>query len=155
MPRLCADLVDVYIFRRAPAVEFLQLRRAEGSLIGTWHPVMGTIEAEEGSAACARREVFEEVGLAAGDAAWLGFWGLQGVHPYYIARRDAIMLTPRFAAEVAEAWTPRLNHEHDNWRWVPLGDVPRLFMWPGQRAAIEEVVSAIIAGGAAEAMMRV
>lgn len=155
MPRLCAELVDVYVFRRTPEAEFLHLRRVGGSMRGTWHPIMGTLEPGEASPAGARREVMEEVGLGPGDPAWRGFWALQGVHPYYIARRDAIMLTPRFAAEVAPEWTPRLNDEHDAWRWVPLADVPRMFMWPGQHAAIDEIVRTILAGGIGEAALRV
>ncbi|MBL9032007.1 MAG: NUDIX domain-containing protein [Phycisphaerae bacterium] len=154
MPRVCAELVDVYVFRRAPGVEFLHLRRVGGSMHGTWHPIMGTIEPGEESPACARRELKEEAGLEAGDPAWVGFWALQGVHPYYIARRDAILLTPRFAAEVAAGWAPRLNEEHDAFRWVALADVPRVFMWPGQRAAIDEIVRTIVGGGVEEAAMR-
>jgi 8-oxo-dGTP pyrophosphatase MutT (NUDIX family) len=155
MTAIRADLVDVYLFRRRGAeTEFLQLRRAADALRGTWHPVMGHIEPGETAVACAARELGEEVGLKRGDPAWLGFWALQGIHPYFLAARDAVMLTPRFAAEVALAWSPILDAEHDAHRWVPAPDIDTMFLWPGQRAACHEVLTVIMPGGPTEAALR-
>lgn len=153
MTQVRTDLVDVYVFRRdAGAVEFLQLRRVGEPLAGTWHPLMGHLEPGEAAPACARRELAEEVGLQAGDPSLLGLWALQGVHPYYLASRDAVMLTPRFAGEVRPDWSPNLNEEHDAHRWVR---EVKLFMWPGQRAACTEILEVIVPGGAAPDAMRV
>jgi dATP pyrophosphohydrolase len=165
-PRLRSDIVDVYVFRRhagtqspaAPAklrhegeasggVEFLQLLRASEPLAGTWHPVMGHIEPGETAAACAWRELKEELGLAPTDPALLGLWALEQVHPFYIAAIDSIVLSPRFAAEVAPAWQPRLNHEHTSARWVPAPDVQTMFMWPGQASACREILESLLAPG--------
>lgn len=152
MPRIRADIVDVYVFRRGSGeVEFLQLLRAHeagGALGGTWQPVMGHIEGDETAAACAWRELEEEVGLAKGDAALLGVWALEQVHPYFLAGKDVIVLSPRFAAEVGKEWRPRLNAEHSDWRWVRAGDVARMFMWPGQGAAIAEILGWLLREGA-------
>lgn len=144
MTEIRTDIVDVYIFRRTGlggggtgGVQFLQLLRAGKRLGGTWHPLMGHAEAGEHAQACAVRELAEEVGLKPGDAAWLGFWQLEQVHPYFIASLDAVVLSPRFCVEVDAAWTPRLNDEHTDSRWV---DDPGAFMWPGQRAACAEVL---------------
>ncbi len=147
MTELRADLVDVYLFRRSPAVELLQLRRTEGTLAGTWQPIMGHIEPGETAAACAVRELSEEVGLRAGDPALLGLWALQGVHPYYLPARDAIMLSPRFAAEVRPDWSPTLNDEHDAFRWIGAGAVRERFVWPGQWAAIDELLEWLLRPG--------
>ncbi|MBU6413900.1 MAG: NUDIX domain-containing protein [Planctomycetes bacterium] len=142
-PHLRTDVFDVYIFRVAKSgVEILQLRRAEVPLLQTWQPVMGHVEGSESTPAAMWREVEEEVGLVRTHAR--GAWALEGVHPFYLASRDAILLSVRFAIEVGAEWVPRLNHEHDAVRWVPLADVRACFMWPGQIAALDELRDCIL-----------
>jgi 8-oxo-dGTP pyrophosphatase MutT (NUDIX family) len=158
MPTLRCDIIDVYIFRRGAGAEFLQLLRAADSkhMPATWHPVMGHVEAGETAVACAVRELDEEVGLREGDPAWLGLWALEEVHPFFLTASDEVVLSPRFAAEVATGWRPRLNREHTSFRWVAAGDVDQTFMWPGQRAAIAEIVQSLLReGSAATAALRV
>jgi 8-oxo-dGTP pyrophosphatase MutT (NUDIX family) len=146
-PVVRADIVDVYVFRRAagmrPArVEFLQLRRvADGTNLGaTWQPIMGHVEPGETAVAAAMRELDEEAGLDERNAALLGVWALEQVHPYFLADKDCIMLSPRFAAEVTPGWEPILNNEHDAHRWVGAEEAREAMMWPGQAAACEEIV---------------
>lgn len=143
-----ADIIDVYVFRRQPRVEFLQLLRAGEPLAQTWQPVMGYIEAGETAVRCAERELYEELALAR--TGMLGFWALQEVHPYFLPP-DSIMLSPRFATEVLPAWTPALNEEHTAYRWVPADGVDKAFLWPGQRSACREVLEVIIAAHPAAA----
>ena len=147
-PTLRTDVVDVYVFRRIEhRVEFLQMRRVGEPLGGTWQPIMGHVHEGETATAAALRELKEEAGLACergSDPACLGVWALDQVHPYFIARLDTIMLSPRFACEVASAWDPTMNHEHDAGRWVDTSDVPWAFMWPGQLGAIDEILRAIV-----------
>jgi 8-oxo-dGTP pyrophosphatase MutT (NUDIX family) len=111
MPTLRADLVDAYVFHRAPGLELLQLRRARDPLRATWQPVMGHVEPGETAVACLWRELREETGLSPRDA--LGAWALEQIHPYFVADLDAVVMSPRFAVEVAPGWEPTLNHEHD------------------------------------------
>lgn len=140
-PRVRTDIVDVYIFRRRQRnIEFLQMRRSANPLKGTWHPVMGHIEAGETAALCARRELIEEVGLEPGDADLIGMWALEQVHPFFIAAIDQVIMSPRFAVEVRSTWSPRVNEEHTGVRWVKAADVARFFMWPGQLACCAEIV---------------
>ena len=150
--RLRTDVVDVYIVRHTSdgAIEFLQLRRVEDPLRGTWQPIMGHVDDAETSSAAAIREMLEEAGLRRDDA--LAMWALEQIHPYYIARLDAVMLTPRFAALVSDRWTPRLNDEHDAFRWVPQSQVAQSFVWPGQRACCAEVVALLRAPDAPAAV---
>lgn len=148
-PRIRTDVVDVYVFRRLagtinPCVQFLQLLRVEDPLGGTWHPVMGHVEAGESAQACAIRELREEVGLDRSSPALLGMWALEQVHPFFIAPIDSIVMSPRFAAHVRWAWTPTLNAEHGAYRWIEAGAIEDAFMWPGQRAACREVLSEIV-----------
>lgn len=146
-PKVRTDYVDVYVFKRSPGVQFLQLLRASTPLEGTWQPVMGCIEPGETAVQAMWRELREETGLAQGDAACLAAWALEEVHPFYIARTDTIHLSPRFAVEAAPSWSPTLNWEHSDHRWVEGAEVERSFMWPGQCAAIRELVGRVLAPG--------
>lgn len=157
-PRVRSDIVDVYIARvREPArvsashdhespntlveavIELLQIKRARDPLAATWQPVMGHIEADETATAAAIREVREEVGLDVNSRACAGVWALEQVYPFYISSIDCIVMSPRFVAVVLPTWTPTLNSEHSEWRWVAEHDVRAMFMWPGQAAAIADL----------------
>lgn len=150
MPSIRADLVDVYVAReREGVVEFLQLRRTAEPMAGTWQPVMGHIEAGESAVQAAVRELSEEVGLRVGDSAWLGFWQLEEVHPYFVAALDALVLSPRLLVLVDELWGPDLSGDnaHDGHRWAGAADVCEAFMWPGQRRACDEAVQVLATRG--------
>lgn len=154
-PELRTDVVDVYVFRRrGNRIEFLQLHRRGEPLKATWQPIMGHVHRDETAVSCARRELREEVGLASGSRALLGFWALEQVHPFFIAQMDAIFLSPRIAAEVPAMWAPRLNSEHDKARWVPSAKVDECFMWPGQIGAIREILGLLRAGSLSEPRLR-
>ncbi|MFG0331112.1 MAG: NUDIX domain-containing protein [Phycisphaerales bacterium] len=144
-PRVRTDLIDVYLFRQfGPGdAQFLQMRRSAAAAVAPlmWHPVMGRIESDETAIEAAMREVQEEVGLRITEA--LGFWQLEQIHPFYLAERDEIFLSPRFAVQVDGRWSPILNEEHEEYRWTALDRVPHDFVWPGQKAAIQEIMSEI------------
>jgi dihydroneopterin triphosphate diphosphatase len=147
MTAIRADMVTVFVLRRIPGVEFLQLRRAKEPFGGTWQPVTGGLDAGESAVACALRELMEEAGLAHDDPALLRLWQLDQVHPFYLARHDAVMLAPAFAAEVDAAWEPALNHENSAWRWVPADQAESGFMWPGQVASCREITDQLLRPG--------
>lgn len=144
MPELRADVVDVYIARRGTlGIEYLQLLRAQAPMQNTWQPVMGHIEAGETAVQGAKRELKEETGLACGDDHMLALYALEQTHPFFLAELDCVMMSPRFVAEVRAGWNPSLqvlvaSGEHTQFRWVPENRVDDGFMWPGQRAALQE-----------------
>lgn len=151
MTRMLVNLVDAYVVREREAVEFLQLRRVAEPMAGTWQPVMGHIEAGETAVAAVLRELGEEIRLRPRDAAWMGFWQLEEVHPYFVAALDAVVLSPRFAVFVDDAWEPDISGDdaHDGHRWVPATEVEQAFLWPGQWRACAEAASLIATRGSA------
>jgi 8-oxo-dGTP pyrophosphatase MutT (NUDIX family) len=157
-PKLRTDIVEVYVFRHADAggePQFLQLLRSGGPMANSWQPVMGHAEPWETAVQCALREFEEETGLARESEQLMALWALEQVHPYYIAELDAVVLPPRFAAEVAAAWEPKLNSEHLAIRWVSQASVEGQFMWPGQRAAIREILSDILQPSLSRDLLRI
>lgn len=151
-PSVRTDIVEVYVFRRASPVhrpghaQFLQMRRAprEGAILpGSWQPVMGHIHEGERADQAALREVGEECGLRAGRGL-VALWQLEEPNCYFLQPTDCIMLGPCFAAEATADWEPTLDEEHDASRWVPRDHADRVFLWPGQRRAIEQVVRDIL-----------
>lgn len=92
-----------------PEGEVLLVRRtAEGDHEGEWGIPGGKLEGDETPEQAARREAEEEVGWA-DDAVSLTEWTRQ--------RRDGVDFTT-FLAKVKVKFDPRLNGEHDAWRWV-------------------------------------
>ena len=147
-PQIRTDIVEVYVFRcsgvhaRVAGVEFLQLRRAQGALAGTWQPVMGHVEAGETAVQAALRELKEETGWEPGSGLQR-FWQLESVNVYFLATHDAVMLSPGFAALVGADAQPRLDDSHDAARWVARDHADGQFLWPGQRAAVGQIVNDI------------
>jgi dATP pyrophosphohydrolase len=162
-----ADVVDVYIARLRsghestreggdPEWSFLQLLRAKAPLHDTWQPIMGHIEPGERAWEAAIREVREEAGLDVRDRAHCaGLWALEQVHPFYIAAIDSVVLSPRFVAVVRSEWRPTLNSEHSAFRWVAGSMAWRQFMWPGQMAALREIMDLLDNPGPAREALRI
>lgn len=152
MPQIVSDIVDVYVFRRrAGGVEFLLLRRAaDAALGGTWQSVHGHVEPSEPAWRAALRELQEETGLEP-----LRFWQIDFVNTFYVASRDVILMCPCFAAEAPPNAPVALSVEHTEFAWLATEQAVRRFMWPGQRRAVEEILSEIIVAGAAEPHLRI
>jgi len=144
MPRLKADAVEVFIYRRVGRrVEFLALRRrANRRLPGVWQPVTGKIERGESAFAAARREVREETGLL--PTRW---HCLETAAFYFDMRHDAFTVLPLFAAEVGPSARVRLSREHDAWRWESGRTAGRRYRWQAQRAGLAAVRKEVLRGG--------
>lgn len=153
-PLVRTDVIDVYVFRTSsrpastshahPPLEFLQLLRTSDPLKDTWHPVMGHVELGESAVDCARRELREELALDTSSPLVRGFWALEQVHPFFIAAINTIVMSPRFALEVAPDFVPTLNDEHSSFRWIHQDNVQAHFIWPGQLACIQEILTHIL-----------
>ena len=52
---------------------------------------------------------------------------------------DAVVTAAVFAVWLRPDSEPRLSHEHDDARWMPVDDAHREVIWPGYRTAIERI----------------
>lgn len=102
------------------------VRRAEEYLVvhrspengGYWHQIAGGVEKGESPAAAAVRELREETGLAAEPAPIAGGFEYDGIH------------VDCFVAEAPAGWEPRLDWEHDGYRWLAASAAADLMHWP-------------------------
>ena len=125
--------------------EVLLLERAEHP--GWWQSVTGSREgAGEPLAETARREVFEETGIASGDG--LDDWALSDTYTIYpeyrhryapgtIVNREHVfgLLVPR---EVEVRLSPR---EHTAWRWMRAADAAAACFSRTNAAAIRRLIA--------------
>ena len=127
--------VDVFPFTRTEdGLRFLLLRRAkENTYPGIWQPVAGKIKEKEFAWQAALRELNEETGIKP-----LNFYTLDHVSTYYLHVSDDIIQVPSFIAEVHNE-APRLNHEHDDFQWLPLKEAVALASWDPYRKALDSI----------------
>jgi 8-oxo-dGTP pyrophosphatase MutT (NUDIX family) len=125
--------------------EWLVLHRTR-TFEAYWHVVAGAVEPGETAAEAAARELAEETGL---EAAVLD---LGRTFEYPLAEESEAVRS-RFAADVtavrvdaflAEAppgWEPRLNDEHDEYRWCSPDEAEALLFWPEPRELLRAAAS--------------
>jgi 8-oxo-dGTP pyrophosphatase MutT (NUDIX family) len=139
------DLVDVWIFRTiAPReIEILLMRRSPGRVLaGLWQGVSGSLEDGEPVSAGALRELREETGFS--DEAIEVFYDLDLVNQFHWSPVDAIVSAAVFAVRVGATAEPILSVEHDAYRWLTFAAAHDAVVWPGYRAAIEVITSALL-----------
>ena len=134
--------VEVYLFRRRPALRILLLRRAAGrrTLPGVWQPVTGKLRRGERALAAAAREVREETGLEL--RRW---WALETTAIYFDPIDDCTRVLPLFAAEIPSGARVELSSEHDAFRFVAPSRAAALVLWDTQRVALDALRSQILA----------
>jgi 8-oxo-dGTP pyrophosphatase MutT (NUDIX family) len=111
-----------------------------------WHVVAGAVEPGETAAEAAARELAEETGL---DAAVLD---LGRPFEYPLAEESEAVRTrfapgvaavrvDAFLAEAPAGWEPRLNDEHDEYRWCSPAEAEALLYWPEPRELLRGAAS--------------
>ena len=135
-----ADAVAVYVFRRTPLLEFLQIRRSANTdeYQGSWQTVYGGVKDGETAVQAAVRELMEETGLAP-----LVMRQVEYLESFYFMEKDYVVLMPVFAVEVARDAEVTLNAEHDAARWVQEARIDSSFMWRTQREALHILLEAL------------
>ena len=123
--------------------EFLVLHRTKPNEV-YWHVVAGAREPGETAAEAAARELEEEVGLAG-----VPLVDLERRFVYPLAeephRRPEYapgvteIAVDCFLVEVPPGWEPRLDVEHDDYRWCSVDDARELLHWPEPREVLAEI----------------
>jgi 8-oxo-dGTP pyrophosphatase MutT (NUDIX family) len=137
---------------RRPEEVFVVVRRAGAYLVlhrsprggAYWHGVAGALEEGETYAAAARRELYEETGLDAEP--------VEIAEPYAYRLADEPEFRPfvppgteeivvrSFLVDAPAAWEPRLDHEHDDYRWCSFDEALGLLHWPEPREVLRSLV---------------
>jgi dATP pyrophosphohydrolase len=102
-----------------------------------WQGVSGAIEPGEAIVAAAWRELAEETGFTVDDIERA--YTLDLTAEFLWEPLDTLLTTAYFAFRVRPDRDPALSHEHDAFRWLPLGDAVRLAVWPAYREALVRI----------------
>lgn len=96
-------------------LEHLLLKRSDndGTYPGLWQVLTGTIDKDERAQDAARRELFEETGVAS-DALFV----LPYVGSFFMIRKDAVQLIPTFGILVGFDTSITLSDEHTAFQWL-------------------------------------
>jgi lipoyl(octanoyl) transferase len=115
-------LEEVFVLvRRAGEVLVLHRSERKGAY---WHSVAGALEDGESWADAAARELEEEVGLVAKPAE------VGAPYSYALDAGTPEILVHNFVVDAPAGWEPRLDWEHDEYRWCSREDAIRLLHWP-------------------------
>ena len=148
------DKITLFIVRpeeRTTEHEFLQLRRSDDEfLAGTWAIVRGGVERGESYAAAAVRELREETGLVPRELYRSGT-----IESFHTQDDDTLWHSVVFCAIVERDLEPRLNEEHDAFRWTPRARIEAETLWPSERAVLSDVIREILDNGRAKPYLRV
>ncbi len=123
---------EVLVVHRAPELE------------AYWHVVAGGVEDGETDEEAARRELEEETGLAADPGP------VRHVFAYPLAEEPhrrglyppgAEQVTVScFLVDAEPGWEPRLDHEHDGYRWCSVEEAVALMRWADAADAVARLV---------------
>lgn len=107
--------------------EFLVAHRApEGG--GYWHTIAGAVEPGEEWEAAARRELREETTFEAEALEPIGEFAY--VRESWESEPGLRVHVHCFLVDVPPGWEPRLDREHDDYRWCSREDATELLFWP-------------------------
>lgn len=132
--------VLVFLFRRTGQhIEYALLRRADG---GGWQGVAGGGEGAEAPLAAARRELWEEAGIADAPLRALSSCAtipVADVAGFLWGPRTLVIPEHCFAVEVAPDAALTLSHEHDECGWFEYERCVELLRWDSNRSALWEL----------------
>jgi len=137
--------VAVFVTRKSDA-EVLIVHRspAQG---GYWHVVAGGVEPGESVAEAAERELHEETGLVARVTS--GVEATEYVYPLTqepAERRGlydpsvAQVEVTCFRVSAPDDWEPKLDWEHDDYRWCNPGEAFDVLRWPATAQALRQLI---------------
>lgn len=134
-------LVDVYPYaQKNNEVLFLILKRSpQVQYSSQWRMVGGKIEEQETAFEAGRRELHEETGLTPHI-----FWTIPSINKFYDPKTDRVQNIPAFGAEVNPSMEVKLNHEHNEWKWISKDEIDHYIWWPEQKRLMSLLADIII-----------
>jgi dATP pyrophosphohydrolase len=134
-------LIDAYVYRidENGTIEFLLLKRSAAKIYsGQWRMVGGKVNDLEKYWQAALREIREETALQPKK-----FWTVPSTNQFYEYQTDRILVIPAFAAEVDNTAKPKLDEEHEAFKWVSYDQIIDHIFWPEQRRLIQMIYSIV------------
>ena len=120
--------------------EYLLLKRTE-SRGAVWQGVTGRVEANEGIAKAARRELAEETSLdplAVKDLQFSFSYTVKDEWRYLYSEKVEQITVHTFAALVETDQDPIMDpQEHDQWLWCDIVKAMELIDWPDNQTALQ------------------
>lgn len=144
MPRVAADIVDAYVFRRLNGrTQFLLLRRrSDLPLGGTWQSIHAQIEPGETALDAARRAIHERTSLTVTEA-----YSADYVNQFYDHQTDTLILAPVLAFPVPPIAMIKVSGEYTDFAWCERDEATGRLLFAGQRWAIRHIDDVIASGG--------
>ena len=144
MPKIVADIVDAYVFRKVNArVQFLLLlRRPDVPLGNTWQSIHEKIEPDETALEAAERAIMTSTGLSVIEA-----FSADYVNQVYDHTRDTVILAPVFAFTVPPRARVQLGEDFGDHAWCEREEATARLLWSGQRWAVRHIDEVIGLGG--------
>jgi dATP pyrophosphohydrolase len=144
VPRIAADIVDVYVFRRLNGrTQFLLMRRrADVSLGGAWQGVHGTIDPDESAVTAAKRAVHDRTGLDVSQV-----YSADYVNQFYDHQSDTLILAPVFACLAPAKARVTIGEEYADFAWCERDEATGRLPFAGQRWAVRHIDDVIGPGG--------
>ena len=144
MPRIVADSVEAYVFRRMHArLQFLLLlRRPDVPLGNVWQSVSEKIGQGESAFAAAERGVLTRTGLEPTEA-----YSADYINQVYDYRQDTIVLAPVFAFAVPPHAVVTPSAEYVQTAWCERDEATARVLLAGERWAIRHIDDLLGFGG--------
>lgn len=120
------DIVQVVVYRWAPTLQYLVLKRS-GEDGGWWQPITGHIEPGESEMETLRREIMEEIGVA--DLKYVS----DQIYDYEYDTTEGRGRDRVYMVEIAAEQGVRLSHEHVRHKWADLEGALALLKYPGNK----------------------
>ncbi|SDM27384.1 NUDIX domain-containing protein [Sediminibacillus halophilus] len=126
VPISCRGIAAVLLKEIDGQYHVLLVKRASNILDGAWCYIGGGIEQGEKAWEAARREIEEETGIND-----VSLYSSNKFDQFYSPHEEYIYMAPVFVGYVGSWQHVRLNHEHSEYKWLPVEEAIETVTLPG------------------------